>query len=61
MKKNFSTRPAFINPRALIGFVLLLMGALLALFAGQRISFNDNARRVTPRDGSVVLVGFGVI
>src|SRR6266566_7294234 len=33
MKKNSSTRSAFINPRALIGFVLLLMGALLALFA----------------------------
>jgi hypothetical protein len=33
MKKNPSTRSAFINPRTLIGFVLLLMGALLALFA----------------------------
>src|SRR5882724_9385416 len=33
MKKNSSTRSAFINPRALIGFVLLFVGALLALFA----------------------------
>jgi hypothetical protein len=33
MKKNSTTHSAFINPRALIGFVLLLMGALLALFA----------------------------
>jgi hypothetical protein len=33
MKKNSSTRSAFINPRTLIGFVLLFMGALLALFA----------------------------
>jgi hypothetical protein len=33
MKRNSSTRSAFINPRTLIGFVLLLMGALLALFA----------------------------
>jgi len=33
MKKNSTTRSAFINPRALIGLVLLFMGALLALFA----------------------------
>jgi hypothetical protein len=33
MKKNSSNRSAFINPRALIGFVLLFLGALLALFA----------------------------
>jgi hypothetical protein len=33
MKKNSTTHSAFINPRALIGFVLLLIGALLALFA----------------------------
>jgi hypothetical protein len=33
MKKNCSTRSAFINPRAWIGLVLLFMGALLALFA----------------------------
>src|SRR6266576_6215382 len=33
MKKNSSTCSAFINPRALIGFVLLFVGALLALFA----------------------------
>src|SRR6266487_5590169 len=33
MKKNSTTRSAFINPRALIGLVLLSMGALLALFA----------------------------
>jgi hypothetical protein len=33
MKRNSSTRSAFINPRALIGFVLLFVGVLLALFA----------------------------
>jgi len=33
MKKNSSSRSAFINSRTLIGFVLLFMGALLALFA----------------------------
>src|SRR4026209_2263497 len=33
MKKNSTTHSAFINPRALIGLVLLFMGALLALFA----------------------------
>jgi len=33
MKKNSSTRSAFVNPRALIGFVLLFVGVLLALFA----------------------------
>ena len=33
MKKNSSTRSAFINPRALIGFGLLFVGVLLALFA----------------------------
>ena len=33
MKKYSSKHSAFINPRALIGFVLLFMGALLALFA----------------------------
>jgi hypothetical protein len=33
MKKNSSTHSAFINPRALIGLVLLFMGALFALFA----------------------------
>jgi hypothetical protein len=33
MKKNSTTRSAFINPRALIGLVVLFMGALLALFA----------------------------
>src|SRR6266576_543957 len=33
MKKNSSTQSAFINPRALIGFVLLFVGALLALVA----------------------------
>jgi hypothetical protein len=33
MKKNYSTRSAFTNPRALIGFVLLFVGVLLALFA----------------------------
>ena len=33
MKTNSSTRSAFINPRALIGFVLLFVGVLLALFA----------------------------
>jgi hypothetical protein len=33
MKKNSTTRSAFINLRALIGLVLLFMGALLALFA----------------------------
>jgi hypothetical protein len=33
MKKNSSSRSAFINPRTLIGFVLLFMGVLLALFA----------------------------
>jgi hypothetical protein len=33
MKRNSSTRSAFINPRALIGFGLLFVGALLALFA----------------------------
>jgi Carboxypeptidase regulatory-like domain len=33
MKKNSTTRSAFINPRALIGLALLFMGALLALFA----------------------------
>ena len=33
MKKNSSTRSAFINPRTLISFALLFMGALLALFA----------------------------
>src|SRR6059058_808199 len=33
MKKRSSTRFAFINPRALIGFGLLFVGVLLALFA----------------------------
>jgi hypothetical protein len=33
MKKHSSTRSAFINPRTLIGIVLMFMGALLALFA----------------------------
>ena len=33
MKKRTSIRFAFINPRALIGFGLLFMGVLLALFA----------------------------
>ena len=33
MKKHSSTRSAFINPRALIGFGLLFVGVLLALFA----------------------------
>ena len=33
MKKNSSTCSAFINPRALIGFGLLFVGVLLALFA----------------------------
>ena len=33
MKKTFSTRSAFINPRTLISFSLLLLGALLAMFA----------------------------
>src|SRR6059058_3222118 len=33
MKKRSCTRFAFINPRALIGFGLLFMGVLLALFA----------------------------
>jgi hypothetical protein len=44
MKKNSSTRTAFINPRALIGFVLLFVGAFLALFAfgaGPRISTSN--------------------
>src|SRR5438874_8394600 len=42
MKKNSSTRSAFINPRALIGFVLLLMGALLALFAFGAVPHSPN-------------------
>jgi hypothetical protein len=33
MKKYSSKHSAFINPRAFIGFVLLFMGALLAMFA----------------------------
>jgi len=33
MKKHSATRSAFINPRALVGFVLLFLGVLLALFA----------------------------
>jgi hypothetical protein len=33
MKKNCSTRSAFINPRALLAFCLLLGGAVLILFA----------------------------
>jgi len=33
MKRNSPSRSAFINPRALIGFVLLFVGVLLALFA----------------------------
>jgi hypothetical protein len=33
MKRNSSSRSAFINPRTLISLVLLFMGALLALFA----------------------------
>src|SRR6266403_3044472 len=33
MKKHSATRSAYINPRAWVGFVLLFLGVLLALFA----------------------------
>jgi hypothetical protein len=63
MKKNYSTRSAFTNPRALIGFVLLFVGVLLALFAfgaAPNLSKNNAQTADTPGLFDLFASAFGV-
>src|SRR6266550_1023124 len=51
MKKSSCTRSAFINPRALLGFCLLLVGALLALFAFAGVDSQKSAALPATKGG----------